>query len=129
MFRVRRIRIVNLILLSVFISMIISYECVFRIFENFSFGSVPEVFLVISSILLGTGNSLTDILIVSIASPILSFLSLQIFIFLYFRSFPTFPILLTVTAKGSVMFGLFSMMIIIIVGTISNVLTNKNGYK
>jgi hypothetical protein len=27
------------------------------------------------------------------------------------------------------MFGLFSMMIIIIVGTISNVLTSKNGYK
>ncbi len=119
------LRIVREAIIVILMGFVISYGSFYRIFENFSVGFSPEILLVIFSFLLGFSYRLRDFLIISVISPVFSFFLLQVIVFSVFRDFQTFQILSTVVAKGSALFGLFSLLISISFGVLANVVFSK----
>ncbi|HOJ94938.1 MAG TPA: hypothetical protein PK390_06840, partial [Fervidobacterium nodosum] len=107
----RVLRVIREAMIVILMGFVISYGSFYRIFENFSVGFPPEILLAIFSFLLGFSFRLRDFLIISVISPIFSFFLLQVIVFSVFKNFQTFQILSTVVAKGSALFGLFSMLI------------------
>lgn len=110
---------------TVLLSFLVSYTVIYRLFQNLAIGFFPELLLITYAFLLGLEVKLIELLAISISSSIVSFVLLQVLTFVFFKHFITFNILLTAIAKGSVLFGISSMLITIIVGSISNLLLNK----
>jgi len=110
---------------TVFLSFLVSYTVIYRLFQDLAIGFFPELLLITYAFLLGLEVKLIELLAISISSSIVSFVLLQVLTFVFFKHFITFNILLTAIAKGSVLFGISSMLITIIVGSISNLLLNK----
>lgn len=112
-------------LYTALLSFLISYTVIYRLFPNFVLGFFPEVLLFAFAFLLGLEVKLIELLIISIFSSIVSFALLQALAFSFFNHFTTFNILLTAIAKGSALLGISSMLIVIVVGVISNLALNK----
>lgn len=110
---------------TVLLSFLVSYTVIYRLFQNLAIGFFPELLLITYAFLLGLEVKLIELLAISISSSIVSFVLLQVLTFVFFKHFITFNILLTAIAKGSVLFGISSMLITIIVGSISGLLLNK----
>ncbi|MFN4223744.1 MAG: hypothetical protein ACK4E1_02895 [Fervidobacterium nodosum] len=121
----RVLRVIREAMIVILMGFVISYGSFYRIFENFSVGFPPEILLAVFSFLLGFSFRLRDFLIISVISPIFSFFLLQVIVFSVFKNFQTFQILSTVVAKGSALFGLFSMLISISFGVLANVVFSK----
>ncbi len=103
-----------------------SYISIYRIFTNFAIGFAPELLLVLLFIIAGKSLKLKDILITALISPFFSFALLQFVIYVLFHALPTFQMILLVTARGSVLFGLSDLLIGIVVGSISHMFLNKD---
>lgn len=108
-----------------FLGFLISYTVIYRLFQKFAIGFFPEALLIVYAFLLGLEVRLLELLIISIFSSIFSFAFLQILSLIFFKHFITFNILLTAIAKGSTIFGISSVLIVITVGLISNLAFNK----
>lgn len=121
-------KISKICLYTVLLSFLISYTVIYRLFPNLVIGFFPEALLITFAFLLGFEVKLLELLIISISSSVVSFVLLQILALAFFKKFITFNILLTALAKGSVLFGVSNMLIVIIVGIVSNlVLSKKKG--
>uniref|UniRef100_A0A7C5Y8S1 Uncharacterized protein n=1 Tax=Fervidobacterium nodosum TaxID=2424 RepID=A0A7C5Y8S1_9BACT len=112
-------------LYTTLLSFLISYTVIYRLFPNFVVGFFPEALLFAFAFLLGLEVKLIELLIISISSSIVSFVLLQALAFSFFKNFVTFNILLTAIAKGSALLGISNMLIVIIVGAVSNLILNK----
>ncbi len=103
-----------------------SYISIYRIFTNFAIGFAPELLLVLLFVIAGKFLKLRDILITALISPLFSFALLQFVIYVLFHDLPTFQMILLVTARGSVLFGLSDLLIGVVVGSISHMFLNKD---
>lgn len=110
------------------LSFLISYVVLCRIFNMFTHFQAPEILLIVFSISLGGLVRLFELIIIAVLSTLSSFALLQFLMFLFFGNLDTFNVLLSAVAKSSALVGLMSMLIVIGVGTISNLLFfKKNG--
>lgn len=110
---------------TIFLSFLTSYIVVHRLFQQLTFRFFPEILLIAFSFFLGMELKLVELLITSALSVAFSFVLLQVLSFIFFGHFGTFDILLTAIAKGSVLFGISSMLITIAVGSVSNLVFYK----
>lgn len=102
-----------------------TYSVIYRVFENFSVGIFPELFVILLSFVCGKELKFVQLLSCTIAAPVGSFFLAQLIGYSMFSDTDSVQIILLALAKGGAIFGFAYLILGVVVGSISHLLFFK----